>query len=606
MKFKTFAYVTLCLSIFTVDAQKIKYKDLQPVLASKNYSEGIPKLFQFLSDPKNVDEPNANLQLGLWLEDRFKKYDVVNDSSKIYEVGDSAVFYLERSKTLITEKELKKRDKYYQAFFRRDLRTGEFGIKISDVHLDIEKKVESVEQRISEIKAMHKKVLKVEKHLQDALADYKEISSQFSKYNAMLIGADDAMQTKLAAIEENGRKSEEEAEAVQELAETLGADKYRDDAQLMEIAQFGVDGLDQQEIRSGSITMWNYQEWARAAKSEIMGGIGLFKTMIKNFSNESRDKKEKAKKGQNVEIGEFPSDLKSQFDKYDPGSTVESLLNVELLEAKVIKQVDLQINPALMDSSLIGHQLVIYESALVLAKDMNTIVEGISAEDLAVSKTKYKSYIESFFQDYVTASKYVTDMQVWSRRQIDWLTNSIEYWTEQNRWGIYTPEEIEEGEDPEIMYPLFVTDIPENGKMTLDVPVKNPDEVVIYGLESEENKGFIFSFGPDRRAQWKLDFDLIEAEAPQYESDSIPTAEGSSSFYLFDRAAQEENFTVVSYTEGGQLNWATTVTLSKAPVDFKFDDLTQDLTILLYPEEDLPLDSDDLGYIVIDRSGNAR
>ena len=63
---------------------------------------------------------------------------------------------------------------------------------------------------------------------------------------------------------------------------------------------------------------------------------------------------------------------------------------------------------------------------------------------------------------------------------------------------------------------------------------------------------------------------------------------------------------MVSYTTSGQLNWGTVVTISKEPVDFKFDDLTQELTILLYPEEQLPLDSDELGYVVIDRTGNAR
>ena len=140
-------------------AQKLKYKDLFPILDAKNYAEGGPKLFQYLAQLKK-DEANPNLQMGLMLEHDFFKYDILDDSSKIYSSGDSAVLFLEKAKTLITEKELKKNDEYYQAFFRRDLRTGEFGIKVSDVHLDIEKKVEAINNYVSNVKSLHRYLLK--------------------------------------------------------------------------------------------------------------------------------------------------------------------------------------------------------------------------------------------------------------------------------------------------------------------------------------------------------------------------------------------------------------------------------------------------------------
>lgn len=599
MKIKSAALVIFVITGFIAEAQKIKYKDLFPVLAAKNYVEGIPQLLQFMKDPKNAEEANPNLQMGLWLEDRFVSYDVVNDSSKLYQVGDSAIFFLEKAKSLIDEKELKKKDEYYQAFFRRDLRTGEFGIKVSDVHLDIEKKVEKIEERISDVKEMHKRVVKVEANQKAAMEDYKILSTQFSKYNNMLIGADEGVQAKLSKIEENGKLGVENAKSVQELAVKLGSDKYSGEPILKTINQFGVDGMSAGNIRSGTIEIWDFESWARSAYSEIRGGIGLFKTMIKNYAEEIRDKKAKVKNSQDVEVGYFPTDLMEQFDKYDPESTAEKLLKIEMYEARIIKQVDLQINPALMDSSLIGSQLAVYEVALDDAKNMNLLVESIASDDLEAAKIKYTDYIESFFKKYVTASKYVSDMQVWSRRQVEWLTNSVEFWAERNRWGV-------DAENEETKYPLFVQDAPESGKMTMGVPVKAPEEIVAYGADLSEKKGYVVSFGPDRLSKWKLEFDLPGSEAVQYESDSLPTISGSESFYIYNTASTENNFVVVSYTPSGQLNWGTVVTVSKKPVDFKFDDLTQELTILLYPEEQLPLDSDELGYVVIDRTGNAR
>ena len=599
MKIKSTAIILFILLVFGAQGQKIKYKNLYPLLEAKNYAEAIPQLKIFLSDEKNSDEANAHLQMGLWLEKRFLAYDVVDDSASLYATGDSAVFYLEKAKSLIDEKELKRNDEYYQAFFRRDLRTGEFGIKVSDVHLDIEKKVEAINTRIADVKEMHRRVVKVENNQKAAMEDYRSLTERFNLYNSLLIGADEDANAKLANIEENGRVGVENAKSVQELAEKLGSDKYSQEPILKGIEQYGVDGMNAANLRSGVIEIWNFEEWAREAQSEIMGGVALFKTMVKNYADEIREKKAKVKNSQNAEIGDFPENLASQFEKYDPGSTVEKLLKIEMYEARVTKKVDLQLNPALMDSSLIGSQLAIFEDAYADAKEMKLLVESITSDDIALAKTKYTDYIDSFFQKYVTASKYVTDMQIWAGRQVNWLGDAVEFWSEKNRWGI-------DAENEEVRYPLFIQDAPEGGYMTMGVPVKTPEEIVAYGADLNSKKGYVVSFGPDRVSKWKLEFELPGTEAVRYESDSIPTVSGSESFYIYNKSAEENNFVVVSYTPSGQLNWGTVVTISKEPVDFKFDDLTQELTILLYPEEQLPLDSDELGYVVIDRTGNAR
>ena len=157
MKTSFLAIVILLFCATSVDAQKIKYKDLFPTLNAKNWTEGAPKLKAFLADPKNVDEANANLQMGLMMEDKFLKLDAAKDTVALFSAGDSAIFFLEKAKGLITEKELKKNDEYYQSFFRRDLRTGDFGIKVSDVHLDIEKKIEVLEKRMNDSRDLNKK-----------------------------------------------------------------------------------------------------------------------------------------------------------------------------------------------------------------------------------------------------------------------------------------------------------------------------------------------------------------------------------------------------------------------------------------------------------------
>ncbi|MEO1256972.1 MAG: hypothetical protein AAFY41_19105, partial [Bacteroidota bacterium] len=289
--------------------------------------------------------------------------------------------------------------------------------------------------RIQNVKSLHKTIAVIEDNQRDASTSYKELTQQFEKYNSLLIGADAAIQDKLNQIESFGKQSIEKATSVQNLAKSLGSDKHVQEPELKEIVNYGVDGITIAELRAGTIAIWNFEEWARETKSQIIGGVALFKTMVKKYAEEIREKKKKIKKSQDIEIEIFPEELASQFDKYDPESTAEKLLKVEMYEARIMKQVDLQINPTLLDSALIGPQLAIYEVALADAKAMNLIIESVSSDDLELSKKKYTDYIESFFQEYVTVSKYVSDMQVWSRRQVGWLQNSVDYWLEENRWG---------------------------------------------------------------------------------------------------------------------------------------------------------------------------
>ncbi|MEQ8904612.1 hypothetical protein [Ekhidna sp.] len=146
MKFKSIILIALTFISTVCLAQKLKYKDIYPYLEAKNYKQGIPKLKAYLTDIENQSEANPNYQMGIWLHERFNNLDGSN-SAMLVQVGDSAIVFLTKAKSLIDDKEVKKQKDYYQEFVRRDLRSGKFAIKVSDVHLDIEKRIAAIRQR---------------------------------------------------------------------------------------------------------------------------------------------------------------------------------------------------------------------------------------------------------------------------------------------------------------------------------------------------------------------------------------------------------------------------------------------------------------------------
>ena len=289
-------------------------------------------------------------------------------------------------------------------------------------------------------------------------------------------------------------------------------------------------------------------------------------------------------------------ELLGQFQKYDPESIVEKLLRIETLEAQIIKQVDISINRALQDSSLIGAQLQIFEKAKTKADEMNVLVSSIIQDDLEEVKKLYREYSDSFFSKYGTASKYVSDMKNWSGRQVKWLNDAVTYWEEKNRWG-------QSGED---MIPLYIQDAPETNFFTLGMPIKNNDEVIAWGVKMDEKKGYLIGFGADRYEKWNNEFELPHSEVVQYVSDTIPSGMDNTIFHVFNEAAVESNLALVSYNSAGELIWNIVTTVPQKPVGFKFDNDTEELTVFLYSDDEEFNDSEELGYIVIDRTGEVR
>ena len=110
----------------TVEAQKIKYKDLFPLLEAEDYTTGQESLRSFLA--ANPDHPSANLEMGFMAESFLQDCEL-------------AVQHFQKALELIDDKEVKKNEKYYLRYQRRDLRTGKVGVKAPDIQLDLEERI---------------------------------------------------------------------------------------------------------------------------------------------------------------------------------------------------------------------------------------------------------------------------------------------------------------------------------------------------------------------------------------------------------------------------------------------------------------------------------
>ncbi len=101
------------------------------MLENKDYGQALPYLEKFLES--NPQHPSAVLHMGIIAQD-FQ-----DDCEK-------ALVYFGKAMKLVDDKEVKKNEKYYSEWNRRNLRTGKYGVNLDDLNIDLENRIKQCSQ----------------------------------------------------------------------------------------------------------------------------------------------------------------------------------------------------------------------------------------------------------------------------------------------------------------------------------------------------------------------------------------------------------------------------------------------------------------------------
>jgi tetratricopeptide (TPR) repeat protein len=179
-------------------AQKVKYKDIFGLLKTKQYEAAEPFLRKYLKE--NDDNPNAFLYRGIIAHEKSAKEDILRNTEKTIAQMDTAIYFYTKAYQTITEKELKRNDEYYELYNRRDLRTGEFGVKLSDVQFDIQKKLEGLRERIDRLKMVKHYFVLADSLYRKSNALYLTIQKTYPGEKEFYLRGDDNLLKSLTAL----------------------------------------------------------------------------------------------------------------------------------------------------------------------------------------------------------------------------------------------------------------------------------------------------------------------------------------------------------------------------------------------------------------------
>lgn len=549
-------------------AQKVKYKDIYALLSTKQYDQAEPFLKTYLKE--NLDNANAFLYMGTIYQEKIPNDDVLLQTDKAIQHMDSAILYYDKSLKLLTEKELKKNKEYYESYNKRDMSTGEFGVKLDYVHFDLEKRITALKEQIDKIKMVKYYFTSAESLYTRSLELFVGIQESYPGYRELYLRGDESTIKILSALSHRFDSCAKAFENYKISLSNYGKTKYNQKWTLRDIEDFKNDGKVTTDFYKDDVKVWDYKGFADEALAIMEKDVKPVQDNLIKFDMEINKLKTKLETD-SVSVKSdldklaltMPADQLKKFDASPLPLDIFALKIADLHYKSVVieNKKDMVSDDVNIRLNAVKHELKYLNRADSASKKLSArnLDEDIINYQQFVNRTFtkgdiLKSYAHSM-NDHISREKAIKDAELKLRMDaINWLVNgtdSIPLSMQPARVNKYRPLVVVQ--DKYTAGLTFQDSVSGTGYFYNIPPSHKPDIKVLFAVDKlnlrEKRLSAIHSFiTADPAAQ--IFFTLIYAErkdksgkypatvAKIYKSDGLSW----SNNYTFDFIPTEINF----------------------------------------------------------------
>lgn len=547
--------------------KKIKYKDIFGLLMVKQYEQAEPFLKTYLKE--NDDNPNAYLFMGTIYHEKSGKDDVLKQTSLAIAHMDSAIQFYKKAYQTITEKEVKRNDEFYQSYNRRDLRTGEFGVKLSDIQFDLEKKMEGLRERIDRVKMVKHYFTLADTLYKKSTALYSSIIAPFEKEKEFYLRADEGTIKSLQALSLRFDSCVKAFDQYRGSLATVGKTGYAPAMTRNEIKEFRKDGLSGADFFVDDLQVWDYKLFAQKAKESIETDIFPIREHLISYDVEINKLREKL----NTDSVSVRNDLTKlinkllldQLKKYDPEPLPTDVFSVKIADLDY-KSILLE-NKPLKDSVNLHVQVDMARRALKSVQRLDSVAARLLSRDLEYEITNYNYFVTNTYSNGTVLKSFIKVVKEYAERERKVREEELANRLNSLQWMVLDADSI----------PLFMD---AHGKKFK--PLAVVDEKYTAGIrvaDSLKISGYFYSITPSRIPDIKVSFpvetNLTERSAlATAHSLTYSDASGQIFFVLvFSEKPTKENkyaATVAKIYRSDGLAWSTNYTLPFIPKEVAF------------------------------------
>ena len=387
----------ICMLSSTAMAQKIKYKDLFVLLNAKQYEQAEPFLKKYLKE--NQDNPNAFLFMGFMYEEKMYANDVLRESTKLGTNSDSAVLFLDKAYKTIDERELKKNEEYYEFYSRRDMRTGKFGLKLSDIQFDLEKKIKAIKERGVKAKALKEKFDVTQRIYSHSEKLYKDIASKFKDRKEFFLRSDENLVTALGLLSRKYDSCLLSFSDYKAALSGIGKTEHKQELDEREINNFKEDGYAVVDFFQDEVKVWGYKRWAASNLEVIEKEIMPLRETLVKIDGELNAIQAKIKKdsvSQSSEIKLVQNKVHQMgLKKFDTKPLPNDVFVLKIYELEYGSA--LSETRKLRDSASLVVKQNLYKSQIKHLNNIDSMASILYNRDWGSDEANYKSFITDAF-----------------------------------------------------------------------------------------------------------------------------------------------------------------------------------------------------------------
>lgn len=434
--------IVLVLMASTAWGQKVKYKDLIELLNARNYEVAEPFLKRYLKE--NTDNVSAYLYMGITYQDKSQRNDILKQPGVLVDNIDSAIFFLEKVAPLITERELKRNDENYQMYLRRDPRTAEFAIKLSDVTLDIETRLKNLKERKEKIKSLNEHFRAAERQYNSTQELYKKVQARFANDKEFYLRMDDAVSANLKQIGLVYDSSQTSFKNYRSVLETMGKVPYNQVITLSDIKNFKEDGATEVDFLKHDLRLWDYGKWVKAVLEVYQNEVVPLRDHLVSYDIELNKLAQKLK----TDSVSVKSDLTKLLDKilfkqltrFDADPLPAGVFNMKAAELEYHS--DWMTNKPVRDTAGLVTQLAILKQEAKDVNKLDSITARLMARDFEKDNKDYNHFITKAYGTDVVLKNYIKSTHELAQRDKAIKQKEIEQTEKALKWLVHGVDSI--------------------------------------------------------------------------------------------------------------------------------------------------------------------
>ncbi len=568
--------IVLFVGLAPAYGQKIKYKDLFILLNAKQFDEAEPFLKKYLEE--NTDNPNAHLFMAMIYQEKAEGNDILKETDLLQTNLDSAIYFYDLAYKGIDEKEVRKNDEYYQAYNRRDLRTGKFGVTLSDVQFDLEKKLQALKDRKEVATQLLSEFNDTESLYSKTQFLFKDIKIRFNgEMKALLLRSSDTLLADLARVIATFDSTKTSFDDYKFTLKKMGKTKYNQELSLMDIKSFANDGESKTDFYENDLKLWDYKSWSKTTIETIKDQIFPLRDQLVAADIEINKLREKLTKDSvSVKTDAAAIRASKKFDplkEYDPSPMPLGLFAMKLAELDYLSE--LVLHKSLKDSANLHFQLNLLESEITELKKLDSISGSLSSRDFNEEAKDYRDFITNAYGTPTVLRSLVKSTKDFSVRELKEKQTEFESIGESLKWIVDEADSI----------PLFM----EVNDSSQFLPLNIVGEKFTAGLAYADSlaTGYFYTITPTRQKDVVVRFPVDQESFVRRKKASLKgltaSDENGQVFYVlvYSDKPQEDKYTAtlakIYRTDG--LSWSTNLTFLLPPSEVTFKVETGEVTI---------------------------